>query len=238
MAQAVPGGPLLTAPNSGAAESQTRVGLTARIGAPGVYVAYGSGTNQFLATPLLWRVGDTKALVVDKTVGAQSTTIAAAPGGRLWVFWYKRTDLFVTRTNRAATRVGAVVRYSPPEGTRTLYRVVGDGSRGPLLDLFAFADRGNGDFGYWHEQMRAGLTLVAKSSSKKSKSHKLTFTVTDAGDPVSSAMIHGKTSWRQLVSAKTNAAGKVTLKFASAGVVKATATKPDYLRTTLTTKVT
>jgi hypothetical protein len=234
--QAFPGGPMLTAPNSGAAESQTRVGLTARIGAPGVYVAYGSGTNQFLATPVLWRVGDSRALVVDKTVGAQSTTIAAAPGGRLWVFWYHGTSLFVTRTNPAATRVGAVVRYSAPEGTRVLYRVVGDGSRGPLLDLFAFADRGTGDFGYYHEQMRAGLTLAAKSSSKKSKAHKLTFTVTDAGDPVFGAAVHGKLGTKT-VSAKTNASGKGTLKFASAGVVKATATKPDYLRTTLTVKV-
>ena len=52
--------------------------------------------------------------------------------GRLWIFWRNGTGkLQATRTNKAATRIGAIRDVAPPRGT-TVYRTAGDGSRGPL----------------------------------------------------------------------------------------------------------
>lgn len=68
-------GTVLSAPGSGAAELQARVAMTGRIGGPGVYVAYGSGSNPNSAKPAWWRVGDKKATVLPRP-NARLTSIA------------------------------------------------------------------------------------------------------------------------------------------------------------------
>src|SRR5262245_61632128 len=93
-------------PNSAAAQLLHRVGITGRIGAPGVFIAYTQGTNPFLGDPAVYRVETGKATKLTKKDGEQ-IGIAAAPSGRLWVFWKKNATVFARRSNRAATRFGA-----------------------------------------------------------------------------------------------------------------------------------
>jgi hypothetical protein len=97
-----PGGPRTSIPRS-APGLQRRVGITGRIGAAGVFVAYAQGSSPYLADPAVYRV-DTGKVQRLTTHDGELVSIAAAPGGRLWVFWEDRGTIFATRSNRAATR--------------------------------------------------------------------------------------------------------------------------------------
>ena len=226
-------GQQLTAPQSAAAQLQHRVAISGRIGAPGLYLAYTSGTNPFTGFPTLWRVGDPAGRRVSNRSGAQKTAIAAAPGGRMWVLWARQGRLYAARSNAAATRFGAIVTVKPPAGTQTIYDLAGEGSRGPL-DMLALIDRGGDDRGFWHQRVLPGLALAAKPK-KVGKGGKVTFTVTDAGAAVGGASVKLKLKGKT-VGGKTSGKGKVKLavpKGAKKGSYKATATKKGYAKATV-----
>jgi hypothetical protein len=186
----LPSGQALSAPDSAMADLQHRTALTGRIGAPGLYLAYTGEPSPF-GVPTLWRVGDAKAKRLTRRRGTRFTSIGAAPGGRLWVFWVHRDPfrglrerrVYATRSNPTATRFGAIVSLRQPRGTHQIYDLAGEGSLGPL-DVMALIDRGGGDIGYWHQRVLPGLSLSAKPSRRRVK-----LTVTDAGEPVSGATV-------------------------------------------------
>jgi hypothetical protein len=201
-----------------------RMAITARLGAPGVYVAYGSGYPTF-ATVNLWRHGTGNAIVVAKAARAEDVSIAAAPEGRLWVMWWRTGRLYATRSNKAATRFGPLASLAPPAGTSSIWKLKGEGSLGPL-DLFASVST-SGSLAFWHQQVLPGLTLSAKPAKVSAKKGgTVTFTVADAGDPVAGATVTvGKKSLT------TNAKGKATLKVAKKSkraTLKAAAKKTGY----------
>ncbi|HZO50319.1 MAG TPA: hypothetical protein VFB26_09250, partial [Gaiellaceae bacterium] len=104
-------------------------GLSGRIGAPGVYVAYADGKAAHL-----YRYGGGS-----KTLGRgafTSATVCAGPEGRLWVAWGDTADgLFVTRSNRAASAFEPMQKLRAPSGSGLTYLQC-EGSAGPV-DLFA-----------------------------------------------------------------------------------------------------
>ena len=112
--------------------------ITGRIGAPGVFVGYGRGSNPFLADPSVYRVDTGQATRLTKKDG-ELTSLAAAPGGRLWAFWEVENSLRATRSNAAATKWGQIVSIKAPKGTDAIYSLVGEASAGPL-DLLAHVD--------------------------------------------------------------------------------------------------
>ena len=63
-----------------------RTPITGRLGAGGVFIAYGQGYPT-LKTIAVWRVDTGKPQLVLKANGAKHVSIAAAPEGRLWVMW-------------------------------------------------------------------------------------------------------------------------------------------------------
>lgn len=205
------------------AATSTRSAITGRIGAPGVYLAYLKGTNQFMSDPALVRTGSGSVITFNKARGAQRLGIAAAPGGRLWVFWTLKGKITAVRSNTTVTKFGARVTIKPPKGTDVIYNLAGEGSIGPL-DLIALISKSTST-NEWHQRIMPALTLKAKSASGKIK-----FTVTDAGDPVKGAKVKagGK-------SKKTNAAGRATIKL-SAGRYKAKATKTGYTSAKVTAR--
>lgn len=213
-------GPPLLAPGSAtggqAVGRDQRTAIAARIGGPGVYVAYCSGYPT-CKRALLWRVGATKALAAGGSPDVEDVNVAPGPEGRLWVMWHdgqSSRTLFVRRTNKAATRFGPTVRVKPPGGTTTIWKLKGEGSLG-ALDLLASVSTGKA-LATWHTQVRPPLSL----SAKRQKST-VTFRVTDAGDPVPGATV--AVGGKKL---QTNAAG--TAKTALAGAAKATATMGSY----------
>ena len=197
-----------------------RTSLTGRIGAGGVYLFFGQGYPTF-KTLALWKVDTAKPQVVLKADRNEHANVAAAPDGRLWLMWEQNGTIYAARTNRSATKVGAVNAIRPPSGG-SIYRLNGEGSAGPL-DLIANVQAG-GTQGFWHQQVWPKLSLTGSRSGTK-----IVFRVTDAGDPVAGASVKavGKTL-------KTNASGRGTLAKAPAGRVKATASRAAYAPATAT----
>ncbi len=187
-----------------------RTPITGRIGAAGVFLAYGRGYPT-LKSVAVWRVDSGKPQLVVKANGAKHVSIAAAPEGRLWVTWDLGGKIYATRTNRAATRAGALSVLKPP-GSGSVYELDGEGSAGPL-DLIA-----NDGQGLWHQQVLPKLQVTGKRAGKT-----IVFGVTDAGEPVAAAVV--KVAGRTL---KTAANGRATLTNAPAGRVKASASKGGY----------
>jgi hypothetical protein len=132
-----------------------RTPITGRIGAGGVFVAYGQGYPSHSGYAL-WRVDAARPQLVIRASGLRHANLAAAPEGRLWLMWELNGTVYVTRTNRAATRVGPRTTLRPP-GSRQVYGLEGEGSAGPL-ELFA-----NDSQGLWHQQVRPKLQLLAAS---------------------------------------------------------------------------
>lgn len=191
-----------------------RTSLTGRIGAGGVYLLYGQGYPTF-KTLALWKVDTAKPHLVLKADRNEHANIAAAPDGRLWLMWEQNGTIYAARTNRSATRLGAVNAIRTPSGA-SIYRLNGEGSAGPL-DLIANMQAAGGQ-ALWHQQVWPKLSLTGSRSGTK-----IVFRVTDAGDAVAGATV--KAGGKSL---KTNASGRATLTPAPSGRVQATASKAAY----------
>jgi hypothetical protein len=187
-----------------------RTSLTGRIGAGGVYLFFGQGYPTF-KTLALWKVDTAKPHLVLKADRNEHANIAAAPDGRLWLMWEQNGRIYAARTNRSATKVGAV-NTLPAPGSRTIYRLNGEGSAGPL-DLIV-----NDGQGFWHQQVWPKLTLTGTRTGRT-----ITFRVLDAGDPVAGATV--KAGGRSLETAGN---GTARLANAPTGRVRATASKAGY----------
>jgi hypothetical protein len=222
-----PAGAVTTLPNSGAAQLQHPVGITGRMGAAGLFVGFTQGTNEFTGKPAVYRVDSGKVLKVSNTV-AQQISIAAAPEGRLWVFWKNGGTVLATRSNKTATAFGAVRKVVVPGGTSSsVFDLAGEASPGSL-DLLALVQPSSGTLANYHQRILPGLTLKAK----KGKKGKTLFTVTDAGDAVKGAKVKVKGGG----SGKTSKAGTVSLSLAK-GKHSATASLKGYASATLSVKV-
>jgi hypothetical protein len=163
-------------------------GVSGRIGAAGVYVAY----SDLKAVHLSRYGGNSKTLARGPY---SSATVCAGPGGRLWVAWGDVNDgLFVTRSNRAAGAFEPVQKLRVPSSAGLTF-VQCEGSAGPA-DLFA--DDGSG---FWHTHVLARFAVHAAA-----RRGKVTISVRDAGDPVVGATI--TVAGRHL---KTGANGSVSL---------------------------
>lgn len=230
------------AKNQGNNQNFQPVAFTARSGG-GDYLAYCVPTKALNCTHVaLWRVGAHKAIPVPGSSSghAQRVTIAAGPGGHLWVLWFD-TDtnrISVVRTNAAATGFGPVTTIPAPPNLFDFSGLQAEGSAGPL-DVIALAQQAtkNSSPAYFDTQLLPALRIRgSKSSVSNGKATSITFTVTDTGDHVAGATVTflGTT-------AKTNAKGvaKFTIKKGTAkGGHVAIATKGGYAGARFTVKVT
>jgi hypothetical protein len=200
----------------------SRAQITGRLGAAGVFLAYGQGYPTY-KTVALWRAGSAKPQLVIKANETRRVALANAPEGRIWLLWELNGAIYATRTNHAATRVGPVTRLKPP-GSGTVYELDGEGSAGPL-DLFA-----NDGQGLWQQQVRPRLQITA-STKPQGKQRLITFHVLDAGDPVAGAKV--RTDAKTLV---TNARGTANLLFGQRGQrrIKVVASKAGYVSASIT----
>ena len=194
-------------PKSDHAWTGQRTSISGRIGKPGVYVAWGTGDNMFNARPALWRVGAPKFKFLKHQFDAAHVGMAPAPQGRMWVYWDRNGKVYASRTNRSATKFGAIVKIHGALGSSTFYRLAGEGSLG-TLDLFALTDV-EGTLGWWFERITPGLTLDGDAAVKAGDS--LVLYVTDAGEPVSGIGVR-TTIGGKVISDTSNAQGKVSLK--------------------------
>jgi hypothetical protein len=180
-----------------------RVALTARLGAPGVFLAYTSGFP-VVRRILVLRAGARALVLKVEAPGAAHVTLAPAPQGRLWLAWSRDGVIYAARTNRDASRLGAVRKIPIRRGSKVVDQLQGDGLGG-RLDLVASLEA-RGAASFWHQQVLPGLLLQIKASTATDGPTRYVFRVTDAGEPVANATVKvGKQSLT------TGLSGTVTL---------------------------
>jgi hypothetical protein len=230
-------GPSMEAPGSASTAAHNNqplepVALAARAGG-GVYMAYCSASGgQPCAHIDLWKVGASAVKVVP---GSSNTTsarvaLAAAPQGRMAIAWFnsKNGVIHAVRTNTTATAFGVVRTIKPPAHTSGFNDIQAQDSTG-RLDILINDElsTAGAPIDLFHTQVLPGLNLKASPSSfSHKKAASVTFTVSDAGQPVAAAKVSclGKTG-------TTTSAGKATLKFkkgTATGKHSCTATKAGY----------
>jgi hypothetical protein len=190
----------------------------------GLYVAYPT-PNQIR----VWRVGAGNAPAVGRVGGSGSPAVGIAPAGdgRLWILWTKGfgdPDVLARRTNRGATKFGAVVNAGHPKDAMQAYKL--DGSAvGGALDVLGNFNIGTTTTAVTsHRRILPGLTLRARPSRvRRGEPTEVRFTVLDAGDAVQGARVTADGE-----SGRTNGEGRVTLSINSRSSVRASATHPGY----------
>ena len=206
----------------GAADSEDpsqQVALASRPGG-GVYVAYAVGYPSATTIRLL-QVGTSNTIDVPGSANAEHISLAGGPDGRMWISWVSGDRLKVVHTNTAVTRFGSTGAWGAPRGTDTMWKTTSSAAGG-ALDVVVTATT-QAKINVWHTQVNRTLSLAASPVNPR-RAGNVTFTVTDAGDPVAGAQVKigGRTGM-------TNAAGKVTLRAPSSkGRAKATASKSGY----------
>jgi len=203
-----------------------RMAISSRIGAPGVFVAYGAGYPTYKSVNL-WRHGAASPLVIAQVSGARLVNISAGPEGRLWVMWEHNRRVSAARSNRDATRFGAIVEVAPPAGKAQsgVYKVKGEGSVWPL-DLFVACQSIN-ELATYHTQVLPGLSLTASPKTiSNAQGGTVTFQVSDAGDPVPGAAI--SVTGKSLTTDAQGRASYVVAKGAKPGNITARVTKAEY----------
>jgi hypothetical protein len=204
-----PAGPAMTMPGSQVMQGGSSLAKTAIVARPdngGFYVGYAIG----YPTPnrvRVWRVGAGTARLIARTDADSQVTLAADPKGRIWAVWtdgtFGETHVLASRSNRDATRFGAHVDAGAVRDAHSTYSVDASATA-RALDILALFGTGNSSGGAtYFKRIKPGLTLKARKHNGR-----VTFTVTDAGDPVRGAKVRlgGK-------SGRTNGKGRVTLDF-------------------------
>ena len=204
-----------------------RTPLVARRGG-GFYVAYAVGypaPNQIR----VWRVGGARAALLDRVTGSGSpaVAIAAADAGRLWVLWTKGfgdPDVLASRSNKGATRFGAVVNAGHPRDAMQAYKLDASAAGG-ALDVLANFNIGTTSTAVTsHRRILPGLMLQASPERlRRGRPTVVRFTVLDAGTAVQGARVRAEGK-----SGTTDRRGRVTLSLSSRRPVTARATRSGY----------
>ncbi len=195
----------------------------------GVFAAY---TNDGRHVRLLRYGGGSVAVGQRSGTSAKVLGTATGLGGRIWVMWGDDSGggIALTRSNKAVTRFEPIQRVTT--NAFSIYRVSGDGRLGPLDMLINEIPNAKGSVpppGEFYAHVLPVLSVsgsVANITGKKGKviGHKLTITVTDAGDAVSGANVKIGS-----VTKTTNSKGVVSFTFGkSIAFVKATVSEAGY----------
>lgn len=201
VAQAVPG------------QSRNALVLSGRDTGPGVFGAYTPDNHHVR----LLRYGG-GSVAVGERKGTVPKVLGTATGldGRIWVMWGDDSGggVALTRSNKAVTRFEPIQRVTT--NAFSIYRVSGDGRLGPLDMLVNEIPNAKGSIpppGEYYARVLPMLSVfgsVTNIIGKKGKviGHKLTLTVTDAGDAVSGAQVKSGS-----VTKTTNSKGVVSFTF-------------------------
>jgi hypothetical protein len=203
-----------------------RTPLAARSGG-GLYIAYATGypTSDRIR---LWRTGAGNAPTVGRVaLGRPAVAIAATGDARLWVLWTKGfgdPDVLARRSNRGATKFGAVVNAGHPKDAAQAYKL--DASAvGGALDVLGNFNTGTTTTGVTsYRRILPGLTLLARPRRvHRGARTEVQFTVLDAGAAVKGARVRVGGE-----SGTTDRRGRVTLSLTVRTPVTARATHSGY----------
>jgi hypothetical protein len=186
---------------------------TAMVARPGggVYLAYCEATAAAICSKVgLWRVGAATAMSVPRSLAAGRVSLSVGPGGRLEVAAYnsQANTITVVWTNHKVSAFSGARKVTLVDKFSFVNDDFIDGTKGPV-DVITNQTTGKAALpGIWHTQLLPALKLtVSATSFSHKKAAKLTFKVTDVGDPVPGVKVtfDGK-------SARTNAKGVAVIK--------------------------
>jgi hypothetical protein len=208
-----------------------RTPLAARNGG-GFYVAYPTGYPASDRVRV-WRVGGSRAQLVGRVAGSGSpaVAIAEAADGRLWVLWTKGfgdPDVLARRSNRTATKFGAVVNAGHPRDAMQAYKLDASAAGG-ALDVLANFNIGTTTTAVTsYRRILPGLTLKARPPRvRRGERTVVRFTVLDAGEAVKGAKVRAGG-----MSGTTDRDGQVILSLTLRRPVTARATHTGYAAAT------
>lgn len=168
-----------------------------------LYSAYCTGTAVFECRHInLWNVTTGHVERVRGSADAKSITLTSAPNGRMWITWRSDSSVLTgVRTNRSGTAVGAP----------TVRRMDGDHSfpHSAAESSLGFADVVLTSSGR-HHLARLLPSLHVDTSARRlraGRAQRITFEVTDAGDPVRGAKVRAAGT-----ACRTSSSGRCTLR--------------------------
>jgi hypothetical protein len=182
----------------------SRTPIVARPKSGGFYIARGVGYPT-ADQVRVWKVGAASTTLLAKTSTSAETAISTDAKGRLWIAWSDGTfgdkRVFVARSNKDATRWGAAVDAGVVKDAHSVYTLDLSATSSGADVLAVFGVGTGADSSTYITRVLPGLSLAGKRNGSK-----VTFTVTDAGDPVAGAKVKAGAK-----SGSTDGKGRVTL---------------------------
>lgn len=211
-----------------ASDPDQQVAMATRAGG-GVYVAYKMGYPSPKQIRIL-RVDTGATLDFPVSGNVRSISMGADPAGRIWVAWNQDNVMRAVHTNRAGSQLGSIGSWGAPRGTTTMWKTTTSGSEGGA-DVVVTATTQSA-INVWHTQILRTLSVSADPGSAR-RGGRVSFRVTDAGDPVAGATVRfGR------ATARTNASGTVTITAPSSrGSVRVKVSKSGYNGNSISVRV-
>lgn len=129
-----------------------RIGIVGRKGKKGTYIAYCGGYPVCRDARLL-KVGESQSSSIIKRKGLKIVSAASGAGGSIWLYAVKGKNIFLTRSNNAATTFDAPTSFTLPREATRAVKLIGEGSR-RFLDLFLLAETNSG-YSLFHKRIRS-----------------------------------------------------------------------------------
>lgn len=214
-----------------------RTAVAARAGSADVF-GVSAGGYPTRNKALVWRLGSDGSTLLSRRFGRRdpirAMTVAAAPGGRMWALWsagsFDGLRIHARRSNPAGTRWGADQALTAPKGAADA-QTLDASAAGGVLDVvgrFSFLEASRQGTPYAVRILPA-LTLVVSSDPASGGRARLTFSVSDAGSPVSGVRVHVNPGrGADVTSAPTNGRGRARVTVGTGGRVSVRTVSTAY----------
>jgi hypothetical protein len=203
-------GPAVKLPLPGQYGSGVTAIVAGRDSGPGVFAAYPKNFGNTSHMGLYRYGGGTVSVGSAKHLHASVWGVATSRDGRLWVMWWGQNtktgkqEIAFTRSNKAVTRFEPIQVYDYSFNMGVLQ---GDGRLGPVDMLIIGTGNGQSYSGIFHAIAYPELSASVHAVKLGGGKFKLKVRVTDAGDPVSGAIVEAKG-----VHKTTSGSGRAKLK--------------------------
>ncbi|CAB4916983.1 MAG: hypothetical protein F2836_00105 [Actinobacteria bacterium] len=145
-----PGSVTMSGGSPGSLSPDQRVAMVSRPGG-GVLVAYKVGYPS-TSRIRVWQAGTTRQFDIPGSSGARRISMAAEPGGQVWVTWITGDQVKSARLNASGVVPRSTISWAGPPQTSTLWKVGTSSGSAKRLDVIITASGGGGSINVWHRQ--------------------------------------------------------------------------------------
>lgn len=155
----------------------------------GLYTAYCTG-YPFCTAATVWEIGTNRTVPLPRSANVSRVTLGPGRNGRIWAAWVADNRLWAARSDPGVTRFGNPIDLGAPPGSAEMDALGIDGVSSRADIIVNAIDSSSFTSDMWH--IRALPTLSLRASPKRfdgDNATEVTFTVTDAGQPVNNAKV-------------------------------------------------